>query len=221
MKKIIYIFLILISTATLAYEEGKLIGKSAPDFTFLGEECVYYPTEIYYREDGKIKKRCKEYHLKDILKKGKPVLIIFWAIGDRTGTYYFLPEMNKLYEKYKDKVEFMAVLLSKSDGKEVQEAKKIIPLKKPVYRAYSDAIINYSISKIDVPYLVFITPDGKIQRILLRPESTSRLIEDKKGVHHYKPTQKQLNKDRFAVHNDIIAQSIKDIEEFIKQIIKK
>ena len=218
--RIITYLILLISATTFAYEEGKLIGKKAPDFTFLGEECVYYPTDIYYRENGKLKKRCKEYHLKDILKKGKPVVIIFWAIGDRSGTYYFLPKMNKLYDKYKDKVEFMAVLLSKSDGKEVQEAKKVIPLKIPVYRAYSDAIFNYNISKVDVPYLVFITPDGKIQRVLLRPESTSRLIEDKKGVHHYKATQEQLNQDRFTIHKEIIAQSIKDIEKFINQIIK-
>ncbi len=219
MKMVVYLALFLFSF-TFAYEEGQLIGKKAPDFTFLGEECIYYPTDIYYRENGEIKKRCKEYHLKDILKKGKPVVIIFWAIGDRAGTYYFLPEMNKLYDKYKDKVEFMAVLLSKSDGKEVQEAKKFIPLKIPVYRAYSDAIVNYNISKIDVPYLVFITPDGKIQRVLLRPESTTRLIEDKEGVHNYKPTKEQLSQDRFAIHKDIIAQSIKDIEKFIQQLIK-
>jgi len=220
MKKILILLFIIFTFAT-AYEEGKLIGKQAPDFTFLGEECIYYPSEIYYKENGKLKKRCKEYHLKDILKKGKPVVIIFWAIGDRTGTYYFLPELNQLYEKYKDKVEFMAVLLSRSDGKEVQEAKKFIPLKIPVYRAYSDAILNYSISKVDVPYLVFITPDGKIKRILLRPESTSRLMEDEKGVHHYKATKEQLKKDRFAIHKDIIAKSIKDIETYIKQLINQ
>ncbi|HIE59867.1 MAG TPA: redoxin domain-containing protein [Persephonella sp.] len=218
--RIITYLILLISTFSFAYEEGKLIGKKAPDFTFLGEECIYYPTDIYYKKNGELKKRCREYHLKDILKKGKPVVIIFWAIGDRTGTYYFLPEMNNLYEKYKDKVEFMAVLLSKSDGKEVQEAKKIIPLKIPVYRAYSDAIFNYNISKVDVPYLVFITLDGKIQRVLLRPESTSRLIEDQEGVHHYKATKEQLEKDRFTIHKDIIAQSIEDIEKFINQLIK-
>ncbi len=202
---------------SFAYEEGVLIGKKAPDFTMLGEDCPYYPSELYYKENGKWKKRCKEIHLSDILKKGKPVLIIFWAIGDRPGTYYFLPEMNKLYEKYKDKVEFMAVLLSRSDGKEVQKAKKFLPLKIPVYRAYSDAIKNYNIAKVDVPYLVFIKPDGTIVRILLRPASVYKEMEDKKGVHM--KDRKIDEKNRFKIRYDIIAESIDEIDKYLQKLI--
>jgi len=219
--KEVLLFLISFFSFSLAYEEGILIGEKAPDFTFLTEDCQYYSDQIYYKENGKWKKRCKEYHFKDILKdakeKGKPVLIIFWAIGDRTGTYYFLPQMNKLYDKYKDKIRFMAVLLSRSSGKEVKEAKKEIPLKIPVYRGYSDAIRNYNIAKVDVPYLVFIKPDGEIVRIFLRPGSVYKEMEDKKGVHWHKRDFKQ--EERFKIRHDIIAESIKEIDKYLKELI--
>ncbi len=213
-----------IFTFSIAYEEGFFIGKDAPDFTMLDESCPYLPSEIYYKKDGKWVKRCKEVKFSDILKKakkeGKPVLVIFWAVGDRPGTYYFLPEMNKLYDKYKDKVIFMAVLLSRSSGKEVQAAKKELPLKIPVYRAYSDAIRNYKIAKVDVPYLVFITPDGKIQRILLRPASVYKEMEDKKGIH-MREDRTIDEKHRFKIRYDIIANSIKEIDSYLKKLINE
>ncbi len=147
-------------------------------------------------------------HLKDFVNKHKPVVIVFWAIGDQKGTYWFLPEFNKLYEKYKDKVIFLAVLLSRSTPKEVQEAKKFIPLKIPVYRAYSEAIERYKIAKIDVPYIVLITPEGKIKRIMIRPESYTRYEE---------PRQPLTKKTKLE---DIIAESIQKLDKYIKELIK-
>ena len=217
MRFLVFLLALAINFA-YAYKEGVLIGKKAPDFTFLGEECKYDPDDIYYKENGKWKKRCKEHNLSEILKKGKPVVIVFWAIGDRPGTYYFLPKLNELYEKYKDKVEFMAVLLSRTSQKEVEKAKKLIPLKMPVYRAYSDAIIKYNIGKIDVPYLVFITPDGKIKKVMLRPESPMRYVEDEKGLH--KRNGKFDKSHRFDIHQDLIEASIKDIDKYIQELIR-
>lgn len=219
--KSLFLAILFVLGFSFAYEENILIGEKAPDFTFLSEECQYGPSEIYYKENGEWKKRCKEYHFSDILKEekkeGKPILIIFWAIGDRPGTYYFLPEMNKLYDKYKDKIKFMAVLLSKSNGEELQEAKRKLPLKIPVYRAYSDAIRNYNIAKVDVPYLVFIKPDGKIVRTLLRPASVYKEMEDDKGLHkEYREFKKE---ERFKIRYDIIAESIKEIDSYLKQLL--
>ncbi|MCX7739101.1 MAG: TlpA family protein disulfide reductase [Hydrogenothermaceae bacterium] len=110
-------------------------------------------------ESGKVVK------LSEIAGKGKPVVVVFWAIGD-VDTYKILPKINSLYDKYKNRVLFVAPLLSKSDEREVKEAKKLIPLKVPVWLAGTDAIKGYNINKVDVPYVVFIDKDGNILSVM-------------------------------------------------------
>jgi hypothetical protein len=116
--------------------------------------------------------------------------------------------MNKLYDKYKDKVEFITVLLSRSDKEEVQELKKITPIKMPVLRGYSDAIKNYQISKVDVPYILIIDKEGNIRHIILRPES--EMINEAPYVDHsdYK------NKTQIERINS----SIDELERYIQEI---
>ncbi len=149
----------------------------------------------------------KVVNIKEIIKD-KPALIIFFAIGDKPGTFDFLPHMNALYEKYKDKVTFVAVLLSRSDKEEVQELKKMLPLKIPVLRAYGEAIGRYKITKLDVPYMVFIDKNGKVRHILLRPES--EMIKEAPKVEHPEYRNKP-QKER-------ISMSMKIIEKYIKEI---
>ncbi|NPA54382.1 MAG: TlpA family protein disulfide reductase, partial [Aquificae bacterium] len=123
----------------------------------------------------------KEVDMKSITQ-GKPAVIIFFAIGDKPGTFDFLPNMNKLYDKYKDKVQFVAVLLSRSDAEEVKELKEMLPLKIPVLLGYSDAIKGYEISKVDVPFIVIVDANGKVKHIVVRPES--EMIEEAPYVDH-------------------------------------
>ncbi len=154
-------------------------------------------------EDGKV------VNIKDLIDS-KPAVLIFFAIGDKPGTFDFLPHMNKLYEKYKDKVAFVAVLLSRSDKEEVKELKEILPLKIPVLRAYNEAISRYKITKLDVPYIVFIDRNGKVKHILLRPES--EMIKEAPKVEH--PEYK--GKTQFQR----IEMSMKTIEKYIEEILK-
>ncbi|SNZ06372.1 AhpC/TSA family protein [Persephonella hydrogeniphila] len=140
----------------------------------------------------------------------KPAVIIFFAIGDQPGTFKFLPNMNKLYEKYKDKVVFMAVLLSRSNPEEVKKLKKMLPLKIPVYLGYRDAIINYGIRKVDVPLILFVDRNGLITNVIARPESTAEEIY---------PPEKNLQKKESIEGR--ISQSIKIIDRYIKEIIKE
>ncbi|NPA51773.1 MAG: redoxin domain-containing protein [Aquificae bacterium] len=188
-------------------------------FTFIdtsfSKQDFQFPESQYKHLAGKdfldfrmIDESGKVVHLKDFVKKGKPVVVVFWAIGDQKGTYWFLPQFNKLYEKYKDKVIFLAVLLSRSTPEEVQEAKEFIPLKIPVYRAYSEAIEKYKIAKIDVPYIVLITPEGKIKRIVIRPESYTRYEE---------PSQPLTQKRQLE---EIIAESIQKLDLYIRELIE-
>jgi len=144
------------------------------------------------------------------ITEGKPAVIIFFAIGDKPGTFDFLPHMNELYDKYKDKVEFVGVLLSRSNAKEVQELKKMLPLKMPVLLGYSDAIKGYEISKLDVPFIVMVDEDGKIERIIVRPESD--MIEEAPAVDRTNYQNMNL-KER-------INESIKNIDNYIQEMIK-
>jgi len=197
MSRFIYAFLFLM-TLSFSYAQSEfkfpkgeykqLVGKEFLDFRMIDE-------------------RGKVVHLKDFIKKGKPVVIVFWAIGDAPGTFEFLPEFNKLYKKYKDKVNFLAVLLSRSTAKEVKEAKEEIPLDIPVYLAYREAIERYKIAKIDVPYIVLIKPDGVIKRIMIRPESYTRYEE---------PEQPLTSK---KVRSEIIAESIEKLDSYIRELI--
>ncbi len=157
MRKLFYFqiaFLILFATSVLA-KPLDLLNKKAPDF--LGKN-----------EEGKVLK------LSDVIKQGKPVVFIFFAVGD-VDTYKFLPKLNPLYEKYKDKVNIIAGLLSKSDLKEVKELKEFAPLKMPVWLVSGKAIGLYQIRKVDVPYILFIDKNGIIKNIIIRPKSVERI----------------------------------------------
>ncbi len=185
MKKVIMAFLTVFS---LSFGfDSSLVGKEFKDFRSIDEK-------------GKVVKASQ-------VIDHKPAVIIFFAIGDQPGTFKFLPNMNSLYEKYKDKAVFMAVLLSRSNEKEVQELKKMLPLKLPVYLGYSDAIINYDIRKVDVPLIIFVDKEGLITNIIARPESTMEEI--------YPPEKSLKEKETIK---ERISQSIKIIEKYIKNL---
>ncbi|MDQ7055092.1 MAG: redoxin domain-containing protein [Persephonella sp.] len=154
MKKLLTA-LFLIFSQTFAFDSS-VVGKEFLDFTSIDE-------------------KGKEVKASQIIDH-RPAVIVFFALGDQPGTFKFMPHMNSLYEKYRDKVVFMAVLLSRSDPAEVKELKKMLPLKLPVYLGYSDAIINYQIQKVDVPLIVFVDKTGLITHIIARPESTEEEV---------------------------------------------
>ena len=190
-----------------AKETTKKEEQGYPYYPVSDKQLAEYIGKSYKKFRG-ITENGKVVNIKSIID-GKPAVLIFFAIGDKPGTFDFLPHMNKLYEKYKVKVAFVAVLLSRSDKEEVQELKKILPLKIPVLRAYNEAISRYKITKLDVPYLVFIDKNGKVKHILLRPES--EMIKESPKVEHPEyqgKTQAQR-----------INMSMNTIEKYIKEII--
>ena len=149
-----------------------------------------------------------EVSIKDIVGN-KPAVIIFFALGDKPGTFDFLPNLNPLYDKYGNRVEFVAVLLSRSNSEEVQELKRMLPLKIPVLLGYSDAIRNYEIAKVDVPYIVIINREGVVKHIILRPES--EMIEEAPYKNHNGFSNK-TEKER-------IKSSVKIIDGYIKDLL--
>ena len=163
MKKIVLSILLFIYPVFVFAEDYKnLIGKNFIDF--YGKD-----------EKGKIVK------LSDIAGKGKPVVVVYWAIGD-VDTYTVLPEINKIGKKYKDKIILIAPLLSVSNEKEVKEAKKFLPFDFPVWLAGSDSIRAYSIEKVDVPYIVFIDKEGNIKNIIKTARNIKEIEENIKSL---------------------------------------
>ncbi len=128
---------------------------------YLNKKFLDFPA---FNEQGKVVK------LSDVAGHGKPVVFIFWAYGDR-DTFKLLPKLNYLLDKYKGKVIFIAGLLSRSNLKEVQKAKKLIPLKFPVWLVDYKAAVLYNIRKVDVPLILYIDGKGYIKNIIVRPKS--------------------------------------------------
>ncbi len=185
------IFLLIVSSGFCITDSelDNLIGKSYKKFRGIDET-------------GKV------VNISRYIKDGKPALIIFFALGDKPGTFDFLPEMNRLYERYGKEISFIAVLLSRSSPNEVKKLKKILPLNIPVLLAYNETIKRYSISKVDVPYLVFIDKDGKIKKIILRPES--EMIKERPPVE----PKDYKNKSQ----NERIRSSVEIIEKYLKEL---
>ncbi|WP_028951168.1 TlpA family protein disulfide reductase [Sulfurihydrogenibium subterraneum] len=159
-KKFVSVVLLLVGLSFASPQD--LIGKEFVDF--YGKD-----------ESGKVVKAS------DYVGKGKPAVIVYWAIGD-VDTYKVLPKINQLYKKYKDKVIFIAPLLSVSNPKEIKEAKKFIPIDMPVWLAGSDSIKGYSIEKVDVPYLVFIDKNGNIVDVMTTARDIKKIEENIKKL---------------------------------------
>ncbi|WP_456383587.1 peroxiredoxin family protein [Persephonella sp.] len=188
MVRILLSFFILVN-AVLAFDSS-VVGKKLKDFTSIDE-------------NGNVVKASR-------VIDHKPAVIIFFAIGDKPGTFDFMPAMNSLYEKYRDRVVFMAVLLSRSNPKEVKELKQMLPLKIPVYLGYRDAIKGYNIRKIDVPLILIVDDNQTIRHIIARPESTMEEV--------YPPDSSITQKD---TQEGRIKQSIELIDRYIKQLLKE
>jgi cytochrome c biogenesis protein CcmG, thiol:disulfide interchange protein DsbE len=91
--------------------------------------------DIVYKQDTLLlflDRKLPDFKLKDLNGKtftasqliGKPTLIDFWAINCR-GCIVEMPQLNKLKEKYKERVNFIAI--SMDSGKSVQEFLKKNP----------------------------------------------------------------------------------------------
>ncbi|RUM60590.1 MAG: TlpA family protein disulfide reductase [Persephonella sp.] len=92
--------------------------------------------------------------------KGKPAVMIFWGIYCHTCRDE-LPRLEKIYKKYKGKVNFIAVVVDTKDIEEVQEFKRKIKFSYPVAFINSQTdLVKFKV--IGTPTTLVISPDLKI-----------------------------------------------------------
>ncbi len=118
-------------------------------FAFAKEKLPYFKFET---EKGEV---IKKSNLKD-----KPTVMIFWGIYCHTCRDE-LPRLEKLYQKYKDKVNFLAVVVDTHNTAEVKEFKEKVGFNYPVAFINSQSdLIKFKV--FGTPTTVVISPDLKI-----------------------------------------------------------
>jgi thiol-disulfide isomerase/thioredoxin len=85
--------------------------------------------------------------------KGKPSVLIFWGLNCGSCKKE-LPIFNKFYEKYKDKINFYAIVIDTNDVKEVEERKYLWGFDIPVLLNGRNIMYKYRIFGVPITYLV-------------------------------------------------------------------
>ena len=96
---------------------------------------------------------------KDLM--GKPTVLVFWAVNCHSCKDE-LPKLNKLYEEYKDEVNFYAVVVNVNDLDEVRKTKEQWGFKMPVLIGTPETIYRFRI--IGTPITYVITPEWRIYK---------------------------------------------------------
>ncbi|MFN3787469.1 MAG: peroxiredoxin family protein [Sulfurihydrogenibium azorense] len=125
----------------------------APDFTLKDE-------------DGKVVK------LSDL--KDSVVLLNFWATTCHSCKRE-LPELEKLYQQYKDKVKFYAIVIDTKDPQKIKKSKKEIGFSFPVLIGNYQVMEKYRI--IGTPITYVLGKDNTIGKIFIGPQPIEKIKE--------------------------------------------
>lgn len=160
LKLIIYLVaIVLIFVVAILFYKSLSKGYSAADF--INEQSIptaqtqskQAPSLIVYTEEK------KEITLAE--KKGKPVVINFWASWC-PPCLEELPYFEEMFNKYKDKVEFMMVDLVDYQRETLEKGKALITQNNYTFPVFYDlkqtAARNYSLYSI--PQTVFVDENG-------------------------------------------------------------
>ncbi|RUM48780.1 MAG: TlpA family protein disulfide reductase [Hydrogenothermus sp.] len=117
-------------------------------------------------EDGKIVSR------EDL--KGKPSILVFWSLNCLSCKKE-LPILNKFYHKYKDKINFYAIVLFTNSKEKVKQRKKEWGFDIPVLLGGSDSRIVYKYRVIGVPTTYFVNKDLTIFKLVYGKKEKEKL----------------------------------------------
>ena len=155
----------VIGTSSSAFSQGTGVQSDLPDF----------PLIVYQREDLV----CSESPTFTSLLGTKPVLLNYWA-SNCAPRKVEMPEFQKVWEKYQDRVLFLGLDVGRFFGFGDQEDSK---------RELSELGITYAAGTVDsietayklkvlgLPSTVFVTPDGKVQNKWVGILNESKLTE--------------------------------------------
>ncbi len=104
--------------------------------------------------------------------RGKPSVLIFWGINCHSCKRE-LPEINKLYRKYKNKVNFYAIVVDSNDLQEIKETKRMWGFQIPVLIGERKIIYKYGI--IGVPMILIVDKDLKPYRKLFGSQPNEKI----------------------------------------------
>ena len=91
--------------------------------------------------------------------KGKPTLLVFFSSTCHTCKKE-LPLLSKFKQKYKDKVNFYAIVIDTDDKSRIDEIKKEWKFNIPVL--FGDSIVMRKYNIFGVPIAYLLTPDLKV-----------------------------------------------------------
>ncbi len=118
-------------------------------------------------ENGKVVKR------QDL--KGKPSILIFWGLNCGSCKKE-LPVFTKYYKKYKDKINFYAIVIDTKDIEEVQERKKAWGFDIPVLLDGRKIMYKYKIFGVPITY--FVDKNLKVKKVLIGRVSEEKIKKE-------------------------------------------
>ena len=104
--------------------------------------------------------------------KGKPSILVFWTLNC-SSCKKELPILNKFYEKYKDKINFYAIVLFTKSVDKVKQRKKEWGFNIPVL--FGNTKVMYKYRVIGVPTIYFVNKDLTIYKFLYGKLSEKQL----------------------------------------------
>lgn len=133
-------------------------------FSFAGLKKI--PNFELKSEDGKIVSR------EDL--EGKPSILVFWSLNC-SSCKKELPILNKFYHKYKDKINFYAIVLFTNSRERIKQRKREWGFDIPVLLGDGDSKIVYKYRVIGVPTTYFINKDLTIFKLIYGKEEKKKL----------------------------------------------
>ncbi|WP_456399576.1 TlpA family protein disulfide reductase [Persephonella sp.] len=104
--------------------------------------------------------------------KGKPTLLVFWSLHC-IPCRRELPHLDDLYERYRNNVNFYAVVLGTKDIKKIEKAKKDWGFNIPVLLSGEDVFSLFNI--IGTPTIIIFDKNLKEVKRFLGPQDTNKI----------------------------------------------
>jgi thiol-disulfide isomerase/thioredoxin len=110
---------------------------------------------------------------------GKPTVLVFWSLNCHSCKDE-IPKIDKLYRKYKDKVNFYAVVVNTDNKKEIKETKQRWGFKMPVLIGDMKTMYRFRIFGTPITYVI--TPDWKVYKKYIGKAPTRKIEKNIKDL---------------------------------------